>query len=107
MLRLFIPNPNNLPEVNHKDEDKTNNNVENLEWCTREYNINYGTALQRIGETQKLTNPNKKAVLCIETGEVYFSTQEVSRQTDINNTSISKVCNGKRKNCWRFSLGIC
>lgn len=43
----FIPNPDNLPEVNHKSEIKTQNNVENLEWCSRRYNENYGTKKQR------------------------------------------------------------
>lgn len=43
----FIPNPNNMPFVNHKDEDGTNNFIDNLEWCTREYNVNYGTAKER------------------------------------------------------------
>lgn len=50
----FIPNPDNLPEVNHKDEDKTNNTVENLEWCDRKYNINYGNRLVKLSE--KMTN---------------------------------------------------
>lgn len=47
VAQAYIPNPDNLPMVNHKDEVKSNNCVDNLEWCTREYNCNYGTAVQR------------------------------------------------------------
>lgn len=43
MAQLFVPNPNNYTYVNHKDENKRNNTYSNLEWCTFEYNMNYGT----------------------------------------------------------------
>ena len=55
----FIPNPSNLPEVNHRDEDKRNNDVTNLEWCTKEYNSIYGTCQERRIQT-RLRNNNGK-----------------------------------------------
>ena len=47
----YLPNPNNYPEVNHKDENRINNCVDNLEWCPHDYNCNYGERLNRISDS--------------------------------------------------------
>ena len=54
----FLPNPDNLPQVNHKDEDKQNNSLYNLEWCDAQYNNNYGTACERHSKSKKENPPN-------------------------------------------------
>lgn len=48
LAEAFIPNPENLPQINHKDENKENNDIDNLEWCTCKYNINYGSRNERM-----------------------------------------------------------
>ena len=97
----FLPNPYNLPQVNHKDEDRTNNTVENLEWCDCQYNINYGTRTKRMAEKRS------KSVICIETGKIFNSIIQVERDFGISHSHISKCCLGKQKTCggfhWRYT----
>lgn len=52
---MFIPNPLQLPQINHKDENKSNNNVNNLEWCSCKYNINYGNRTSKAVSTRKVS----------------------------------------------------
>lgn len=97
----FIPNPKNLPTVNHKDENKANNNVDNLEWCTQMYNIHYGTGLQRRIATQY------KPVLCIEKDIIYPSQIEAGRQLGICHRHINDCCKGRRNTTggyhWKYA----
>ena len=77
VAQAFIPNPNNLPQVNHKDENPSNNCVENLEWCTNEYNLNYGKCQEkRIKSRQKtyrISTDTKKKIS--QTLKEYYSTR--------------------------------
>ncbi len=114
----FIPNPMNYKEVNHINEVKSDNRVENLEWCDRSYNINYGSRTEKA-IPKMMQNPNwratrekcgrtKKTVLQFtlngEFVKEFPSIHEASRQTKINQGHISKCCNGVKhyKSCGGF-----
>lgn len=92
----FILNPDNLPEVNHIDENKMNNSVENLEWCNHSYNSNHGTRAERISKANTNNIKISKSVLCVETGIVYPSVHEAGRQMNLNFSEIACVCRGHR-----------
>ncbi len=100
VAKAFIPNPNDLPEVNHKDECKSNNFKENLEWCNRSHNMKWNDLSLRIGE--KLKNKpetSKKVYQYSINGEllaVFASTREAERQ-GYNHGSISNCVNGRVK----------
>ena len=86
----FLPNPDNLPQVNHKDENKINNNVENLEWCTLQYNVNYGTARARMAQKQC-----KKVFQISQTGEEvnkWNSIKEAAMALDVTVGTITLWC---------------
>ena len=96
VAEAFIPNPDNLPQINHKDESKVNNAASNLEWCTSSYNVNYGTRNKRVTKAKRNNTYNTKAVRCIELRKTYPSTREAERQIGIDCSQISAVCNHKK-----------
>ena len=87
----FLPNPNGLPQVNHRDEIKDNNNVGNLEWCDSKYNMNYGTRTERVAQAQS----KKVRAVNVKTGEVltFNSTHNAGRK-GYHQSSVAKACKG-------------
>lgn len=111
----FIPNPDNLPVVNHKDENKLNNLIwvdddgtvdyekSNLEWCTQEYNINYGTRNKRVGN-RNINGKKSIKVLQYDLNGNFIkewpSAMEIQRQLGYNNVTIRRCCNGLTKSAY-------
>ena len=80
VAEAFVPNPDNLPQVNHKDEDRLNNIASNLEWCDNTYNSQY---------------PNDLSVYCFDLDKYFKSASEAAVHTGVCRTSIVKCCNHK------------
>lgn len=106
VAQSFIPNLNNYKEINHKDENKSNNCIENLEWCTREYNVNYGTRIQRASDKMKYSdNPRARKVQCITTGKKFNCIKEASEYYLLKNKeNITRCCQGKRNYCGKHPV---
>lgn len=103
VAEAFIPNPFGYEFVNHKDENKSNNSVSNLEWCDRDYNNNYGTRNERMAKAKRTP------VYCIELDKVFEGVKIAGEELGICRSSIGKCCNGKQQTAggyhWRYYDG--
>lgn len=109
VAETFIPNPNNLPCVNHKDENLQNNCIDNLEWCSYNYNNTYGTRIERISKAiiEKTDHKQKvKIVQCDKnTGEeiaIFPSVGDAARAVNGNHSNIVACMNGRQKTSYGY-----
>lgn len=101
VAQAFIPNPHNLPCVNHKDECKHNNHADNIEWCTYYYNVHYGTAIQR--KCKKVRQYDLNGYFIRE----WDSSIQIEEELGISRYSVRKCCQKKlphvRGYIWKYA----
>ena len=113
VAEAFIPNPNNLPCINHIDQNRSNNRVDNLEWCSYEYNNNYGS------HNEKISNANSKAlkgnqngakkVICVELDKEFNSMTKAAKFIGCKQPNITAAikrngtCGGYH---WKYKEGV-
>lgn len=115
VAEAFLENPDKLPQINHIDENKQNNTLRNLEWCSVKYNMNYNNRQQRIFEKQlangsvaKRVQEMKQAIIirikCTTTGEIFDSISDATRKYGVDSSSISKCLRGELNNTGKMLI---
>lgn len=100
VAQTFIPNINSHPQINHLDENKGNNSVANLEWCTAKHNMNYGTTMQRVAQTQIITKSDKTVYQYDLSGNLlnkYSSYSRAARAIGGSAANISECCRKSKR----------
>ena len=104
VAEAFLPNPDLLPQVNHKNEDGADNRACNLEWCDVAYNINYGTRTQRANKTKSISID--QYTLNDEFIKTWDSTTNAAREMNINTSGITNALKGRYKTAggykWKY-----
>lgn len=98
VAQAFLSNPNSLPQVNHIDENKANNSIENLEWCTSKHNANHGTRIERCNGVRRNKTKNTRPVKGIKVTDgqtIYFPSANEAGRNGFDKSSIINCCNGK------------
>ena len=105
VAQAFIPNPNNYTIVNHIDENKQNNCVDNLEWCTQKYNVNHGTSIEKI--KQHHSKPVYQYTMDGNLIHKWDSCMDIHRKLGYSQGNISACARGERNSCggyiWKYA----
>ena len=97
VAKAFISNPNNYPEINHIDGNSTNNNINNLEWCTAKYNMKHAYE-NNLSHLKKYNEKHKKAIMR-DDGKKYTSSYEAAEDLNVSVCSIRDVLKNRTKKC--------
>lgn len=103
VAQTFIENLNDFPIVNHKDKNKLNNDVNNLEWCTYKYNLEYSDCIKNANKSRMKKVKQIKNEIVIN---IYNSISEAKMFTGVNGSNISECCSGKRNTAGGYKWEI-
>lgn len=113
VAEAFISNPHNLPQINHKNERRNDNRADNLEWCTNQYNLNYGNHNKKMSQTLRRIKGSKPVIQYSKSGvfqRKWHSLHQIERELGYQHGNISQCCKGCFKQAygyvWKFESEV-